>query len=81
MNPTIWDHIIVLCFLALPVGVAIIEVCDWGRRRRALRVRYLSVVGFLSDPDKPGGEFLRNRYQLRVYSEKRAGILPWRVVS
>lgn len=75
------DTIINLSLLALLFTALAEAILLAAKRRRAVRVRYLSVIGFLSDPEKPASEYVRNRYQLMVYTEKRAGLMPWRVAS
>lgn len=81
MNPTWFDTLVSLFLPALLLGVVLELAATERERRRAMRVRYLSVVGFLADPELPPGEYVRNRYRLMVYTEKRAGIMPWRVAS
>ena len=75
------DTIINLSLLALLFTALAEAILLAAKRRRAVRVRYLSVIGFLADPELPPGEYVRNRYRLMIHTEKRAGLMPWRVAS
>ncbi len=73
------DTLISLILPALALGIVLELAATERERRRAMRVRYLGTVGLLADPELPAGEYVRNRYRLMIYTEKRAGMMPWRV--